>query len=67
MAEHPLAMLVDADLLLDLISVRDFHDVSSGLAPAVLSLLEHFPEKGCPGLDPGWAPVFRRKCDQVGI
>jgi drug/metabolite transporter (DMT)-like permease len=24
---------------------------------------EHFPEKACPGLDPGWRPVFRRKCD----
>jgi hypothetical protein len=26
--------------------------------------LEHFPEKACPGRDPGWAPVFRRKCDK---
>src|SRR5436309_5840289 len=25
---------------------------------------EHFPEKARPGLDPGWRPVFRRKCDQ---
>jgi Domain of unknown function (DUF4386) len=23
--------------------------------------LEHFPEKACPGLDPGWMPVFRKK------
>jgi hypothetical protein len=21
--------------------------------------LAHVPEKACPGLDPGWAPVFR--------
>src|SRR5713101_6589537 len=27
--------------------------------------LEHFPEKACPGLDPGWIPVFRRKCDRT--
>ena len=26
---------------------------------------EHFPEKACPALDAGWAPVFRRKCDQA--
>ena len=34
---------------------------------------EHFPENACPGtriksgasFDPGWAPVFRRKCDQI--
>src|SRR5712691_1122987 len=26
---------------------------------------EHFPEKACPGLDPGWAPVFRRKCGKI--
>jgi hypothetical protein len=26
---------------------------------------EHFPETACPGLDPGWTPVFRRKCDQL--
>src|SRR5947208_1195776 len=25
---------------------------------------EHFPPKACPGLDPGWAPVRRRKCDK---
>ena len=24
------------------------------------SLKEHDPEKACPGLDPGWAPVFRQ-------
>jgi tripartite-type tricarboxylate transporter receptor subunit TctC len=29
--------------------------------------MEHFPEKACPGLDPGWAPVFRRKCDQTTL
>jgi putative tricarboxylic transport membrane protein len=29
--------------------------------------IEHFPEKACPGLDPGWAPVFRRKCDQTTL
>jgi hypothetical protein len=28
-------------------------------------LPEHFPEKACPGLDPGWILVFRRKCDQL--
>jgi hypothetical protein len=22
--------------------------------------LEHDPEKACPGLDPGWKPVFRK-------
>jgi hypothetical protein len=22
-----------------------------------------FSGKACPGLDPGWTPVFRRKCD----
>jgi hypothetical protein len=22
--------------------------------------LEHDPEKACPGLDPGWIPVFRK-------
>ena len=22
--------------------------------------LDHVPEKACPGLDPGWAPVFRK-------
>jgi hypothetical protein len=22
--------------------------------------LEHDPEKACPGLDPGWVPVFRK-------
>jgi len=22
---------------------------------------EHFPKKACPGLDPGWTPVFRQK------
>jgi hypothetical protein len=27
--------------------------------------MEHFAEKACPGLDPGWRPVFRRKCDQL--
>ena len=27
--------------------------------------IEHFQEKACPGLDPGWPPVFRRKCDQI--
>src|SRR5262249_42741325 len=26
--------------------------------------LEHFPPKAWPGLDPGWAPVRRRKCDK---
>jgi hypothetical protein len=26
---------------------------------------EHFPEKACPGRDPGWEPVFRRKCDKI--
>src|SRR5262249_643601 len=26
---------------------------------------EHFLEKACPGLDPGWTPVFRRTCDQA--
>src|SRR5713226_9730294 len=31
----------------------------------VMGLSEHFPEKACPGLDPGWVPVFRRKCDQI--
>jgi hypothetical protein len=30
-----------------------------------ISWLEHFPEKACPGRDPGWAPVFRRKCDKM--
>ena len=23
---------------------------------------KHFPAKACPGLDPGWEPVRRRKC-----
>jgi hypothetical protein len=23
--------------------------------------LEHLQEKACPGLDPGWKPVFRSK------
>jgi hypothetical protein len=23
--------------------------------------LEHDPEKACPGLDPGWIPVFGKK------
>jgi hypothetical protein len=33
-------------------------------ARAALAVVpEHFPEKACPGLDPGWTPVFRRKCD----
>jgi hypothetical protein len=22
--------------------------------------IEHDPEKACPGLDPGWMPVFRK-------
>jgi high-affinity nickel-transport protein len=26
--------------------------------------LEHFPEKACPGLDPGWTPVFRKEMRQ---
>src|SRR6266851_1168323 len=26
--------------------------------------LERFPEEACPGFDPAWVPVFRRKCDQ---
>jgi hypothetical protein len=26
---------------------------------------EHFPAKACPGLDPGWEPVRRRKCDKT--
>jgi hypothetical protein len=26
---------------------------------------EHFPEKACPGLDPGWEPVFREKMRQI--
>src|ERR1700719_4377618 len=25
--------------------------------------LEHFPGKACRGRDPGWEPVFRRKCN----
>jgi len=24
-----------------------------------------FSRKACPGLDPGWTPVFRRECDQA--
>ena len=28
-------------------------------------MLEHFPEKACPGRDPGWTPVFRKKCDKI--
>jgi hypothetical protein len=24
------------------------------------SRLAHVPEKACPGLDPGWKPVFRK-------
>jgi hypothetical protein len=27
-------------------------------------MLEHFPAKACPGLDPGWEPVRCRKRDQ---
>jgi hypothetical protein len=23
--------------------------------------VEHDPEKACPGLDPGWIPVFRKR------
>jgi hypothetical protein len=35
---------------------------------AVQCRQEHFQEKACPGLDPGWTPVFRRKCDHsMGI
>jgi hypothetical protein len=26
---------------------------------------EHFQEKACPGLDPGWKPVSVRKCDKT--
>jgi hypothetical protein len=26
--------------------------------PVLCRLLEHDPEKACPGLDPGWTPVF---------
>src|SRR4029079_6173211 len=29
--------------------------------PWCWSRTEHFPEKACPGLDPGWTPVFRQK------
>ena len=32
---------------------------ATGTAPAGVS--EHFQENACPGLDPGWAPVFRPK------
>jgi len=28
-----------------------------GARRAGQSSLEHFPEKACPGLDPGWAPI----------
>jgi 3-methylcrotonyl-CoA carboxylase alpha subunit len=31
----------------------------------VLVALEHFPEKACPGLDPGWTPVFRKEMRQT--
>jgi hypothetical protein len=27
--------------------------------------LEHFPEEACPGLDPGWTPVFRKEMRQT--
>jgi Sensors of blue-light using FAD len=27
--------------------------------------LEHDPEKACPGLDPGWMPVFRKACPRA--
>ena len=27
--------------------------------------LEHDPEKACPGLDPGWLPVFRKDHGQT--
>src|SRR6266568_1050082 len=39
---------------------RSGDGVGHGVATA-----EHFPEKACPGPDPGWTPVFRRKCDQA--
>jgi hypothetical protein len=28
--------------------------------------LEHDPEKACPGLDPGWEPVFRLRETRFG-
>jgi hypothetical protein len=31
-------------------------DAPSALRPS----LEHDPEKACPGLDPGWKPVFEQ-------
>jgi aminoglycoside phosphotransferase (APT) family kinase protein len=40
----------------------DFLLTITGLA-ARRSALEHDPEKACPGLDPGWMPVFgKRSC-----
>jgi hypothetical protein len=30
------------------------------LPPVLGPRLEHDPEKACPGLDPGWNPVFRK-------
>jgi hypothetical protein len=33
----------------------------------MMLLLRHDPEKACPGLDPGWIPVFGKDHAQITI
>jgi hypothetical protein len=32
--------------------------IAVGMLSALPALIKHDPEKACPGLDPGWMPVF---------
>ena len=39
---------------------RDRRAAGTGKQRPAAAVLGHDPEKACPGLDPGWQPVFRK-------